>query len=125
MIRPVREIKWAYQRADRGFSDKDAWNGDSFLAGQIAGILRWQVNNGIGIAMGYLPLKEQFSDLEMNIAVEARNSEYLYYAEVFEEYAKNGPAMDEKWQEKFGGVLDKDLSDALQWFSEHFTELWD
>ena len=120
-----RNFKWWYQRITRGYSDKDAWNGDYFLARQISGILRWQVKSGHAIAVTYLPNKIDYNDLEFNLAVVARDSEYLHYADIFDEYAKNGTALNKKWQRQFGGVFDKDIKDALQWFSEHFQELWD
>lgn len=125
IIRYPRHFKWWYQRARRGYSDCDAWNGDFFLARQISGILRWQVKNGHTFPSAYLPRTESFTDLEVKIAIEARDSEYLHYADIFDEYAKNGPALNKEWQKEFGGVLDKDIKDALQWFSEHFVELWD
>ena len=119
-----RKIKWAYQRVTCGYSDRDMWSSDFFLASQIAGMLTWHVNKGIGISMSYAseedPNGENIEDM-----VARRDADYLFYASIFDEYSKNGPALNEDWQEKFGGVLDSDLKEALQWFSEHFTEFWD
>lgn len=121
----INKTKYAYQRITRGFSDKDAWNGDKYLASQIAGILRWHVKSGRGIANAYLPNKIDYSEFEFDLAVAARDSEYLNFADIFDEYAKNGPALNKRWKKDFGGVLDKDMKKALQWLSEHFQELWD
>lgn len=120
-----RNIRWWFERAQRGYSEHDCWNGDHHLARQIAGILRWHVYHGNGISSLYLPGAMEYSDLEFELAVEARNAEYLHYADIFEEYAKNSIALDEEWQKELGGVLDRDMKNALQWLSEHFYDLWD
>ena len=120
-----KDIKHAYQRVRYGYSDRDCWNGDNHLARQIAGILRWQVRYGRSLPIGYLPEIQDYSDLEFELAVEARNVEYLHYADIFEEYAKNSIALDDEWQRELGGVLYSDMKDALLWLSEHFSELWD
>ena len=57
--------------------------------------------------------------------VERRDADYRKYAEIFTEYSKNGIAYDESWRHEWGGVLDTDMEDALQWLKEHFYELWD
>lgn len=103
---------WIGQKAVRGYSDKDMWNADTYLAKQIGESLIWMVDNGYSYAFRFKNEKD-------------RNIEYRRYASIFLEYAENGPAMDEEWRKEFGGVLDKDLQEALKWFSEHFTEFWD
>lgn len=121
IVRILKHPLWWYQRIARGYSDRDMWSADLFLAGQISGMLTWIVEKGHGVSMAYA------DDIEtdVDIMVERRDKEYLHYAAIFAEYGKNGPAIDEEWKNKFGGVLDSDLQDALQWFSEHFTEFWD
>ena len=114
---------WWYQRVTRGYSDKYAWNGDYFLAGQIAGILTGIVEQGHGEATSYGTPPDYEDDIDDMVA--RRDAEYLHYANIFAEYAKNGPALNLGWKEELGGVLDKDLQEALQWFSEHFSEFWD
>jgi hypothetical protein len=99
------------------------WSADFFLAGQIAGMLNWIVNKGHGVSTSYGTPPNYEDDIEDMVA--RRDAEYLHYASIFAEYAENGPALNEDWQEKFGGVLDEDLKEALQWLSEHFTEFWD
>ena len=118
-----RKIKFAYQRVTRGFSDQDAWNGDMYLASQIAGIAEWLVENGHGVPMSYAYQPDLNDSVE--IMAERRNTEYCKHIAVFREYAKNGPAFDQEWEEELGGVLDKDLDESLQWFAKHFVELWD
>ena len=116
-----RNIKYWFQRANRGYADYDVWSGDAYLAGQIAGILTWLVEKGHGVSMAYAD--DESTDVD--VMVERRDKEYLHYAAIFAEYSKNGPAYDEKWKNEFGGVLDSDMKDALLWLSEHFCELWD
>ena len=118
-----RKIKWAYQRVTRGFSDRDMWSADVFLAGQIAGTLKWIVENGHGVSMSYGTPPNYDDDIDLMVA--KRDADYLFFASIFEEYNKNGPALNREWQKEFGGVLDGDLQVALEWLSEHFTELWD
>ena len=118
-------IKHWYQRANRGYSDSDAFNFDAYVAGLIAGHLRWVIKNGHGVSMMYAYDMEDEWNPNVDIMVLRRNKEYTEIAEIFEEYAKNGQAIDEEWREKYGGVLDKDMDYALEWFHKHFQSLWD
>jgi len=121
---PHQYVVRSYQRVTRGFSNRDAYNGDSFLAGQLAGIMQWIVDNGQGCQMTYAdPLDVEFRDVDGMI--ERRNAEYVKHIAIFKEYAKSGVTHNAEWQKEFGGVLDKDIEDSLQWLSEHFQELWD
>ena len=120
----IRTPKWWYQRVVRGYSDKDMWNADAYLSGVFAGVLDWYVHNGMGVSMAYSdPSDPHCEDVESMVI--RRNTEYLDHIEVFREYLNNGLAYDEEWKKEFGGVLDKDMQDALQWLSIHFQELWD
>ena len=121
--RLIKYPLWWYQRITRGYSERDMWSADLFLAGQIAGTLKWIVKNGHGVAMSYATSPDYDDDVDLMVA--KRDADYLFYASIFEEYSKNGPALNKEWEKQFGGILDEDLQVALQWFSEHFTELWD
>lgn len=55
---------------------------------------------------------------------DSRDADYKNIIMVYKEYHTNGIASDGEWQKEFGGVLDKDMKDALQWLVEHFQELW-
>ena len=120
-LRWPHKIKHWVQRANRGYADCDAWNGDGYLARQIAGILTYLVNEGHGVSMSYAD--DETTPVE--VMVERRDKEYLHYASIFAEYGKNGSAYDQEWKNEFGGVLDEDMQDALQWLSKHFQSLWD
>lgn len=116
--------RWRKQRTERGFSDRDMWNADMYLAGVFAGILQWYVDNGHGVSMEYAYDLDLYNP-DVDIMCERRNADYSKYINIFKEYSTNGDAFDEKWQKEFGGVLDMDMQEALQWFSKHFTSLWD
>lgn len=116
--------KWWYQRARRGFSDRDMWSADTYLAGVFAGVLQWYVYKGMGVPLEYASEDDPYCE-DLYAMIARRDADYLFYASVFEEYKANGPAYNEDWQKEFGGVLDEDLKASLQWLSEHFTELWD
>jgi hypothetical protein len=123
-MRSIYYPKWWYQRATRGFSDRDMWNADNYLAGVFAGVLQWYMNNSMGVPTRYAseddPNCEEIYDMAAR-----RDADYVFYASIFAEYHKDGLAYNENWQKEFGGVLDEDIKAALQWLSEHFTELWD
>jgi hypothetical protein len=120
----IRTPKWWYQRINRGYSDRDMWNADIYLAGIIAGTLQWQIDNGIGVDISYASPYDPFGQ-RIDEMISHRDLDYEPIIEIFEEYYKNGYACDEEWKKEFGGVLDKDIRSSVQWLSEHFTELWD
>ena len=119
-----RAPKWWYQRASRGFSDRDMWNADIYLAGVFVGVLQWYIDKGMGVSMAYISEDDPYGE-DIEAMVFRRNADYSKHIAVFREYLNNGPAYNEEWQKMFGGVLDKDMQDALQWLSKHFQELWD
>lgn len=123
-MKRLRAVKWWYQRANRGYSDRDMWNGDVYLAGIIASTLEWYVDKGIGIPMSYAYGLDEYQP-DFDIMKQRRNEEYNKHIAIFKEYAKNGCAVDKRWQKDFGGVLDKDIRKSVKWLSKHFTELWD
>jgi hypothetical protein len=121
---PHRYVYHSFQKSRRGFSDKDAWNGDQYLAGQIAGIMQWIIDHGHGCEMEYAEGMEE-ENHDIDVMVKLRDADYGKHIAVFKEYAKNGSAHDEKWQKEFGGVLDSEIQDSLQWLTKHFQGLWD
>jgi hypothetical protein len=127
-IRSIRNIvrtpKWWYQRITRGYSDKDMWNADTYLAGVFSGVLQWYIDEGHGVSNAYAEGLDRYEP-DVNVMVERRDEAYRTHISVFKEYKQNGLAYNEEWQKEFGGVLDKDIQASVQWLSEHFTELWD
>lgn len=124
IYRPFRSVKHAYQRVTRGYDDADMFNGDAYLARQISATLIWIVENGHGVSTAYQDPDEGWHP-DVDRMVERRDADYRKYAAIFAEYGRNGLAWDEAWLKEFGGVLDTDMEDALQWLKEHFYELWD
>ena len=117
-------LKWWYQRARYGYSDRDTWSGDYYIAGIIAGVMERIVNKGHGVAMSYAYDLDPYNP-DVDIMVQRRDEEWNKYIAIFREYSINGPAINQEWKDDFGGVLDNDMKDALQWLSNHFQELWD
>jgi hypothetical protein len=120
----IRTPKWWYQRAKRGYSDRDVWNADIYLAGVFAGVLDWYIHNSHGVSMAYIDPNDPYCE-DVEAMVIRRNTDYLKHIAIFTQYLNNGIAWDEEDVKDFGGVLDKDIKDSVQWLSEHFTELWD
>jgi hypothetical protein len=120
----IRTPKWWYQRANRGYSDRDMWNADMYLAGIFAGVLDWYIHNSHGVSMAYSDPDDPYCEYIEPMVIR-RNTDYYNHIVVFREYLNNGLAYNEEWQKEFGGVLDKDIQASVQWLSEHFTELWD
>lgn len=122
LLRIHKSIQWAYQRITRGYSDRDAWNGDMYIASVIAGIMQTIIDKGIGVPISY---DNGDPDMPIEIMEKNRNEDWNKYIAIFREYSHNGPALSPEWKEEFGGVLDKDMNDAIQWLSKHFQEIWD
>ena len=123
-LRPARLfnkfIKYPYQRITRGFSDQDAWSGDSYLARQIAGILRWHIKNSHGVGHPYANLETTVDE-----AAYFRDLDYEKYAKMFDELSRNGLAINKKWQKEFGGLTEKQYKDTMKWFANIYPGLWD
>lgn len=117
----IKTPYWWYQRARYGYADCDWWSGDWYLAGIIAGIMERIVKDGHGVATSYA----DDWDTPVEVMVERRDEEWNKYIAIFREYSLHGPALNQEWKDDFGGVLDEDMQDALQWLSQHFQELWD
>jgi len=122
IMRKIRSLTtYPWQRSQRGFSDRDMWNADTYLAGLYAEILMWYVHKGMGVPASYADTWET----DIDIMQERRDIEYYKYADIFRRYAKEGIWDAPEHVKEFGGVLDKDMDEALEWFRNHFYELWD
>jgi len=117
----IRWPKYAYQRVTRGFSDKDMWNADSHFARLYADMLMWYVHKGMSIPSRFV---DNWTD-HVEVAAERRDIEYYKYADIFRRYAKGGVWDAQEHVNELGGVLDKDMDEALEWFRNHFYEFWD
>ncbi len=116
------------QRFERGFADHDAWSGSSYLAFVTAGIMRWIVAEGYGVSPRYGDLLEDGTvdwSTPVDRLVERRDAEYAHIADIFERYS-----IGDIWERPedaadFNGVTQEELREALDWFRDHFNDLWD
>ena len=116
----IYSIKYFIQRGKRGYSDKDLWSADMYLAEVIAGILESYTKNKLGVGYPYMTI-----DGDVDHMFDEMVKDYLKYAKLFKEYADNGLADDQEWKDKFGGLTEEELKDILAWLSNIYTGLWD
>lgn len=126
---PIRRIpyriKYFWQRGKRGWSDYDVWQADGYLAGVIADILEWYTSDRcVSVSMHYATDEDPWG-INVDDMVERRNAEFTKHAAIFREYSKNGLANNKKWQDEFGGIMEKDMQKSLKWFATIYTGLWD
>ena len=121
---PYYFVKYGWQRSRRGFSDRDMWNADMYLAGLIADVLQWYIDKGHGVPMHYAYDLDKYSP-DVEIMSDRRDDDYMKRIRVFREYAENGCAMSKEWKKQFGGVTEKQIKKELSWFRDNFTTLWD
>jgi hypothetical protein len=62
-----QEIIWFIQRGKRGWSDRDSWSIDWWLAEIMPSILKKLKNNKIGIPLSCLPDKINYTDYETKL----------------------------------------------------------
>ena len=117
----IRWPKYATQRIRRGFSSKDMWNADAFLARMYADILMWYVHNSVSVPSTYL---DTWSD-PVEVAVKRRDADYIKYADIFRRYGNGGSWDTQEHADDFNGVLDTEMAEALESLSKHFQEFWD
>jgi hypothetical protein len=100
------------------------WSADVYLAGVLAGVLQWYIDKGMGVPTGYASKDDPYGQ-DVDAMCKRRDAVYQKHIAVFEEYAKNGCALNKRWVKEFGGVLPEDIEKSMKWLSKHFTELWD
>jgi hypothetical protein len=118
----IFEARYARQRVVRGFSDRDWWSIDMFLAQVLAEALPKYVKDGHGVS-GYYIKGETDEDFEAAVAV--RDAEYLKYADIFKRFSENGVWEKEEDAKEFDAASGAEMKEALEWLAAHFTQLWD
>ena len=116
----MHEIKYFIQRGKRGYSDRDLWSADMYLAEVIAGILESYVHNKLGVGYPYATIN---GDVDMQYL--EMQKDYSKHAKLFKEYSINGYAHNKTWQEEFGGLTEKELNSILKWLAKIYPGLWD
>ena len=123
--RTFNKPKYWYQRARYGYSDRDSWNMDMYLAGLIARMLEHQLKYGMTVAMS------NDEDLTYYKLLKKRDEEYAKYIAIFKEYSVNMlnfrmyGDLSSVYDEDIVGVSEEEINEALQWFSKNFMYFWD
>jgi hypothetical protein len=128
--RLVSELIWGFQRAFRGYSDRDWWSIDSHIAEILSKSLIRYVEKGHTVPVSYFKgdlnkADDEAASKEWDKAKEIRDAEYEKYADFFARYADGGVWASEEAAEELNGVTPAQYEEAMQWLAEHFTELWD
>jgi hypothetical protein len=108
--KPIREIKYAYQRVARGYDDSAKWGLYEFISRVSLPILKEYRNNGAGYPIMFN------SREEWNVVLDKMIS-------AFEIIIK-----DEYWYGINKKTYKKDLKtikEGLSMFSKYFMQLWD
>lgn len=106
---PFMELKYAYQRVTRGFSDRDWWSLDNHIAEMLSKALPKYVKDGHGVSSMYYEDGEGW-DVDVNILKARRDADYLRMAALFANY-----------DDRSG----KDSQEMSAWIAKHFETLWD
>lgn len=120
-----REFKWGYQRATRGFSDKDWWSFDSHIAEILSKALPLYVSQGIGTNSTFFEGDDIDNEESWKQAREKQDREYLKYADIFNRYANGGVCLDDVDAKESNGVTQEEYDEAMQWLAKNFGTLWD
>jgi hypothetical protein len=122
--RIINEIVWSYQRITRGFSDRDWWSIDVFIAKVLSEALPKYVRDSKSISIHYIGLKEELTDEEWANAEAKRDKDYMKYADFFARYADSGIWNNSKDAKELNGVTPEEYKDAMRWLGKHFGNLW-
>lgn len=122
--RLINEVIWAYQRVTRGFSDRDWWSIDAFIANILSEALPKYVKDSKSISVNYIGLKEELTDKDWEKAEAKRNKEYTKYADFFARYADGGIWNNPETAKELNGVTPEEYKEAMRWLGKHFGSLW-
>jgi hypothetical protein len=117
-----RRIKWAWQRATRGYCDLDVWNFDVYHTNLIIAALSNLAENHMGYAV-YLKDGTKIKDDE----------EWTQYLLKIEDHFKKAQEYDDYYEEPFNASLLEELSNAadieytlgLDMLDNAYRNLWD
>jgi hypothetical protein len=123
--RLVSEVIWGFQRATRGYSDRDLWSIDSHIAGILSKSLSRYVEMKNAVSVDYLAEGSDYnSDEEWDKAKALQDTEYAKYSEVFARYSKNGLWHSPESAAELNGVTEEEFDEAMQWLAKRFQTLW-
>lgn len=123
--RLVSEVIWGFQRATRGYSDKDLWSIDSHIAGILSKSLSRYVEMKNGVSADFLEEGSDYeSDEAWNKAKALQDAEYKKYSDFFARYAENGLWHSKDAAVELNGVTEEEYDEAMQWLAKRFLTLW-
>lgn len=123
--RLISEVIWGFQRANRGYSDKDLWSIDSHLADIISKTLLRYVEMKNAVSVEYLKDGADYESSEAwDEAKELQDAEYTKYSKIFARYAENGLWYSPDAAEAVNGISQEEYDDAMQWLAKRFHTLW-
>lgn len=141
MWKRVRPAFWFFQRARRGWSDRDLWSFDQYLAEVFAGGFRRLADQSHGYpaeyADGFGPWEVASDQVKETFTYEDWQAELRHAADLFDEIAEGDYGLDAAWgenpsREKISetsmAAYERELAvrkEALDWFSRRFGNLWD
>lgn len=113
----IREIKWAFQRAIRGYSNKDVWSIDYFLCDIMPKMLRKLAKDSFGCPTDLYDNKNKEDECHKWLKVLEK------MAEGFEAGQKiNDMDFDNEQERK---KLEKKFDKGMDLFKKYFFSLWD
>lgn len=134
-----RELKWKWQRMNRGWSDCDAWNANHYIAKVLVGMLTHIKKHHVGMPMDMCgewytdengSWKHSRTDDEASAAWEACLQEMIDGFSMMEAEDElpnpnfDDPASRKAWNHKLVQMEDKKQR-GLYLFAKHFNSLWD
>jgi len=121
-----RNLKYAKQRIERGYSGADLWNFDLYLQRVLAGGLRDLSKINTGYPDAY-PSEEAWKKDLNDVAdlVERFNPDDIFddYSESMQLRISNGEFI--RYYDKAVDEADEAKSIAFDWLKIHFDQLWD
>lgn len=120
--RPLREIKWFWQRGRRGYADCDAWSIGSYLNSWMPQAIR-SLKSGHGVP-GFLVSDFDSSKEQLDAAYDT----WQYYLETMARGFEAQRKMDE-CEIEFGThawkAAEKEAEKGMSLFAKHYMALWD
>ena len=124
-----RNIKYAWQRATRGFSDPDCWEFDSYLSRIISGGLKTFDKNRYGVpAELYFQLGEEGGDKEWSKILSEISAKMEKYERLkSSEYPPDNlpPEAIREWYENNQKEAENAWNDAIDLLKKWHNDMWD
>lgn len=117
------------QRGHYGVSRIDAFEAGDYILFVAANAMRWLLDDDhTGVSLAYLQryIAEHGGDFDSvhDAALAQWRGEVEKHADVFMRYWEGGSWDDPKHVRQFGGVLDTELEESLDWLRENILALW-